>query len=341
MLLDIKRTRKGMGLRGRIPAVVSLLFLLFCNLVSAGTWTGQDIGSVGVAGSDSYNGTTGVYTIAGSGADINGTADACHFVYQTLTADGELVARVASVQNTNASAKAGVMVRQSTAAGSINAFIAVTPTSGILSQQRTALNGSTTSTQTTTSTAPYWLKIVKDGTLISVYQSPDNVAWTYEGATRLSSLTSPVDIGFAVTSHSNTVLCTATFDNITLTSQTTFAPTLPWHDQDIGSPAQAGQVHVEQYLWSLYGGGSGLTGASDSFHYAYQALSGNGVAIAQVNGLSASTSNAGVVMRQDLTAGSTEASVFLKPTVISASTRATAGGTTTFYAGATDNYPLL
>src|ERR1700733_10512162 len=99
------------------PAVVSFLFLSFFGLANAGAWTGTDIGSVGVAGTDSYNSTTGVYTIAGSGADIGGTADACHFVYQTLTADGELEARVASVQNTSSTAKAGVMIRQSTASG--------------------------------------------------------------------------------------------------------------------------------------------------------------------------------------------------------------------------------
>src|SRR5471032_1733218 len=102
--------------RSRIPALFSFLFLSFFGLANAGAWTGTDVGSVGVTGTDSYNSGTGVYTIQGSGADINGTADAFHFVYQTLTADGELEARVASVQNTNAAARAGVMVRQSTAA---------------------------------------------------------------------------------------------------------------------------------------------------------------------------------------------------------------------------------
>jgi hypothetical protein len=111
---------------GRISAVASFLFLSFFNLVHAGTWTGTDVGSVGVAGTDNYNATTGVYTIQGSGTDIGGTADACHFVYQTLTADGELEARVVSIQNTSPTAKAGVMIRESTGAGSIESMIALT-----------------------------------------------------------------------------------------------------------------------------------------------------------------------------------------------------------------------
>jgi hypothetical protein len=53
-----------------------------------------------VAGSASY--ASGTFTLKGSGADIGGTADAFHYVYQPLTGDGEIVARVASLQNTHA-----------------------------------------------------------------------------------------------------------------------------------------------------------------------------------------------------------------------------------------------
>ena len=48
----------------------------------------------------------GVYTVKASGADIFGTSDQFHFVYKQLSGDGQIVARVASVQNTNARAKA-------------------------------------------------------------------------------------------------------------------------------------------------------------------------------------------------------------------------------------------
>jgi alpha-tubulin suppressor-like RCC1 family protein len=324
----------------RIIYLIFGISLAFGLPAKAQTWSSSDVGSVGVAGTDSYNSATGVYTIAGSGADIGGTTDACHFVYQTLTTDGELEARVASIQNTNATAKAGVMVRQSTVAGDINAFIAVTPTSGIVFQQRTTLNATTTSTQTAISGAPYWVRIVKDGTLITVYQSPDGVNWTYAGLTRLTALANPVEIGLAVTSDSNTALCTATFDNITISTQTSYAPTSPWSDQDIGTTGQAGQVHLEESFWSLYGAGTGITGTADSFHYAYQLLNGNGVVIARVNGLSPSTTSSGVVMRQDLTAGSAEAAVLLNSTSgITFATRTAAGASVAPTAGAAVSTP--
>jgi hypothetical protein len=167
----------------------SFLFLSFISLAFGQTWQGSDIGSVGVAGTDNYNAATGVYTLQGSGPAIGGTADAGHFVYHTLTADGEIEARVASIQNTSPTAKAGVMIRQSTAAGAINVFIAVTPPGGIVSQARTTLNGATTSNQTGTLSAPYWVRIIKDGTIITIYQSPDGINWTYAGLTSLTGLT--------------------------------------------------------------------------------------------------------------------------------------------------------
>src|SRR5436190_15992963 len=77
--------------------------------LSAG-WLSQDVGSVGGAGAVNYS--TGQYAVAGSGADIWDSADAFRFVYRSLTGDGELLARVVSLDNTDNWAKAGVMIRE-------------------------------------------------------------------------------------------------------------------------------------------------------------------------------------------------------------------------------------
>src|SRR6202012_2643379 len=45
-------------------------------------WMDQDIGSVGVAGSASYN--NGTFTVNGSGSSITGTADQFNFAYQAV-----------------------------------------------------------------------------------------------------------------------------------------------------------------------------------------------------------------------------------------------------------------
>jgi hypothetical protein len=96
----------------------------------------------------------GEFTINGAGADIWGTADQFHFAYQTLNGDGEIVARVASLQNTHAWAKAGVMIREALTAGSRHAFAAVTPGNGLSFQRRVTTGGSSASTSGGAGAAP-------------------------------------------------------------------------------------------------------------------------------------------------------------------------------------------
>ena len=82
---------------------------------------GTPIGIVGINGLVKYDGGTGSYQLISGGGDIWGTADGMYFVPQPLTGDGSIVARVTGVQNTNAWARAGVMVRASLAPDAANA----------------------------------------------------------------------------------------------------------------------------------------------------------------------------------------------------------------------------
>src|SRR5687768_1124962 len=63
-------------------AVTSILAVPVARAALPAPWTSTDIGSVGLAGSGSETG--GQFTVRGSGADIFGTADAFHYVYQRL-----------------------------------------------------------------------------------------------------------------------------------------------------------------------------------------------------------------------------------------------------------------
>ena len=62
--------------------------------------------------------------------------DAFHFVYQSLTGDGTIIARMASITNTNSWAKAGVMIRENLDANARHAMVVVTPRSGVAFQRR-------------------------------------------------------------------------------------------------------------------------------------------------------------------------------------------------------------
>src|SRR5262249_57232414 len=50
----------------------------------------QDIGAPAIAGSSSFNTSSGVYTVAGAGTDISGTSDQFQYLYKTLTGDGTI-----------------------------------------------------------------------------------------------------------------------------------------------------------------------------------------------------------------------------------------------------------
>jgi subtilisin family serine protease/regulation of enolase protein 1 (concanavalin A-like superfamily) len=177
-------------------------------------WSGQDIGAVGVAGNATAAG--GTFTVAGGGADIWGTADAFQFVSQPWTGDGQIVARVATQQNTNGWALAGVMIRDSLAPGARHATLLVTPSNGLAFERRLTTNGSSVYTAAV-GTVPQWVKLVRSGTLISAFQSLDGVTWTSVGSDTVTQGTT-VYVGLAVCSHVAGVLGTATFDNVSVTA---------------------------------------------------------------------------------------------------------------------------
>jgi outer membrane protein assembly factor BamB len=95
-------------------------------------WSCQDVGNPVIVGDQSQSG--GIWTLKGAGQSINSYGDQFHFVWQSLAANGTVSAHITSQTNTNASAQAGVMLRQSTNAASAYYAAFVTPGNGILVQ---------------------------------------------------------------------------------------------------------------------------------------------------------------------------------------------------------------
>jgi hypothetical protein len=181
------------------------------------TWLDQDVGSVGVTGSASY--TSGTFTVNGAGSQIYGNADSFHFVYQPLSGDGTVVARVVSLQGGSGSVSAGVMIRNTLDTGSVNAKTADWRSySGIFFDVRTAAGGSTSEPGGVSATLPYWVKVTRSGSTLSSYASADGVNWTQVGTSQTITMGQSVYVGLAVTSGSTTSLATATFDNVSVTS---------------------------------------------------------------------------------------------------------------------------
>ena len=179
----------------------------------------------------------GTFTMTGSGADIwnvNGVeADEFHYAYKMLNGAGSITARVVSMTNTNAWAKAGVMIRESLDPDSAHAFACVTPANGIASQGRPSTGGASFNYNQTGVVAPYWVKLERSiSGLFTVSHSANGTTWEpVTGATPQNiSMGSNVYIGLALTAHDAALTCEAVFTNVT----TIGSVTGQWANQDIG-----------------------------------------------------------------------------------------------------------
>jgi enterochelin esterase-like enzyme/fibronectin type 3 domain-containing protein/regulation of enolase protein 1 (concanavalin A-like superfamily) len=177
-------------------------------------WLTRDIGTVGLPGGAGL--TNNVFTVTGSGGDIWDSSDAFRFVHvATNSSNFSITARVLSIQNTHPWAKAGVMIRSSLDANAVNAFVAVTRGNGVTFQYRSSTGGNSLNNAVTGLVAPYWIRLVRSGDTFTAFRSVNGTSWTQHGSVTLTNL-STLYIGLAVTSHTNSQTCAATFDNVTL-----------------------------------------------------------------------------------------------------------------------------
>jgi uncharacterized repeat protein (TIGR03806 family) len=232
-------------------------------------WQDQDIGNVGVTGDATY--LSGTFTVDASGDDIWNDADAFHFVYQTMNGDGQIVARVASLENTDGWAKSGVMMRESLTANSRNVAMLMSVNQGATFQQRSTTGAATTNVSSFGPTVPYWVKLVRSGNLFTGYSSSDGNSWL-QVASATITLANPVYVGLAVSAHNNTVLNTSTLDNVQvmIVPPVTNAPTITTQPQsqtvntgsNITFTVQATGTAPLSYQWKF--NGANIAGATNS-----------------------------------------------------------------------------
>jgi IPT/TIG domain len=217
-------------------------------------WSDQDVGVIGPAGSASYS--NGTFTVNASGQWIWNIADGMNFVYQPLSGDGTIVARLLSIQGGSASESTGVMIRESLAAGSTHMYAAFGQ-AAIWAAFRASTGGSTTGQSISNITLPYWVKVVRSGNNFSGYGSPDGVTWTQIGATQTIAMAQSVFIGLAVASDDNTKLAIATFDNVSISTVAAPAPNISGISPTTGPVGT--QVTISGSGFGLSQGGSTVT----------------------------------------------------------------------------------
>ena len=185
-------------------------------------WLTADIGAVGAAGSANY--ANSIFTLNASGADVFDFADEVRFVYQSYSGNVTVTAKVESLTNTNAWAKAGVMIRETLDANATNASMLLTPSNGFNFQYRNGTGAGSTAAGSGAGTIPNWVRITRSGNTITAYSSTNGTSWTSVGSLTIT-LPSSVYIGLFATSHNDGVITTATFSNVTVTAGANNPPT--------------------------------------------------------------------------------------------------------------------
>jgi hypothetical protein len=166
--------------------------------------------------------------IRGDGGDVYGGTNQYGTIYLP---DSETDGTVATVEvlsqdNTNAWAKAGIMVRNDiTNANSSPGFLilAVAPGHGYVVQWdangdgRLESNSAPAGEGLGTASYPSWLKLVRSGTTFTGHYSTDGTTWITIATVSVPSAAATQDVGIFMTSHSSGTIGEADFDQFTLT----------------------------------------------------------------------------------------------------------------------------
>ena len=196
-------------------------------------WQTVCIGTPYLAGgnADYSNGT---FTVTGNGSDIGSTSDSFQYVYQPMTNnDGSIIVRLASMQPSTGGDKVGIMMRASTNANSMAAFLMYDTTSGFYNVRFACRTGNGSSMSYSwegpdINGAPVWFKLQRSGgTTYTASFSNDGSTWTPVG-TNTFSMTGTVLAGMAVCARfSTSSFDTSTFDNVSVTGWSTATPGVP------------------------------------------------------------------------------------------------------------------
>ena len=104
------------------------------------------------------------FIISGTGEDVWFSSDEFTYVFQTITGDAIISAKIHPFNFTDAWAKVGLMVRNEISQGSMHGTAFLTPSNGFNFQYR-AVNDQNMlqAWKTQNETAPIWIKLIKRG----------------------------------------------------------------------------------------------------------------------------------------------------------------------------------
>ena len=157
------------------------------------------------------------------------------------------------------------MFRETLTGGSTFAAIFITPGNGTLMEGRSTKGGATSSTRGPATKAPYWVRLIRAGSLLTSYTSADGVKWTSVAQYEVPMATQ-VNVGLAVTSHASGTLSTARFNNVVIAGPLsvsvapTFANLAPGASQQFAATVLGASNTAVTWQVNGVAGGSSTTG---------------------------------------------------------------------------------
>ncbi len=176
-------------------------------------WDFAEIGQTGAKGFPLHD--NGTFELNFDGNDIWNKSDSFGFVYTKLSGDGSISVRIKSVQNTNAWAKFGLMIRDSLEPDSANAALLSVPSGNAVFQSRDQNGADTSSDSAGTDSHPLWLRLTRIQGSVTSFYSTDGENWIESGATSIA-LDNNIYLGLALTSHSYGDLNQSVADSLTI-----------------------------------------------------------------------------------------------------------------------------
>ncbi len=176
-------------------------------------WTMERIGGIGEE--SNATGEADALTLTGAGK-LASRSDSGLFVWQTLTGDGDITVRLASLADATSQSRVGIMIRESLAADSKHAFIGLDSTGYVRWLRRTKTTGNTSiSTVSLLNRENAWLRLSREGATIRAHVSTDGNSWVQVASANID-LGSSSYIGLAVAGGGEQP-ATAVFNNVTVT----------------------------------------------------------------------------------------------------------------------------
>lgn len=179
-------------------------------------WDSLDIGT-SLPGSINVK-PNGIWTVAGSGADIWNLGDGFRYTYTPMAGDFSVTCRVTRQTETDGWAKVGVMIRDVLLPGSRHYMLVRTPRNGVDPQWRLEMDQESFHYKANAycGRLPVWLRVQRTGSLFISFASNDGVNWQQVGPVISINMGQRVLAGVCITAHNDSRVSVADVDNVSV-----------------------------------------------------------------------------------------------------------------------------